>query len=172
MLRPSLGLGRDLRLAQARPQPTTPTGKHMMPQALPRTPLKTGWQQEPEGRCPIWFPPSRMTHDQITTYFSPCRALFQPLRLDILINVSSAPLHRTGSGTRSSPQTWPRLSTWSNRDQTSFSWPKTMPRTGAIPSTILLRGLGHISSDHNNSATTLVLLGFPLTTINGGVQGL
>jgi hypothetical protein len=43
------------------------------------------------------------------------------------------------------------------------------PRTRAIPLTILLEGLELISSDHNNKAAILVLLGFPLATIKGGV---
>jgi hypothetical protein len=84
-----------------------------MPQALPWTPLKTWWQQEPEGRCPIWFPPSRVTHRPDYHILFTMSSTIQPLRLDILINVSSAPLHRTGSGTRSSLRTRPRLSTWS-----------------------------------------------------------
>jgi hypothetical protein len=38
------------------------TGQHVMPPALLWTPLKTGWLQKPQGRCPICFPPSQMTH--------------------------------------------------------------------------------------------------------------
>jgi hypothetical protein len=33
-----------------------------MPPALSRTPLKTGWLQNPQDRCPICFPPSPMMH--------------------------------------------------------------------------------------------------------------
>ena len=58
---PALGLGRNLRLARAQPRPTAPTGKHAMPPALPRTPLKTGWLQKQQDWRPIYFPPSRMT---------------------------------------------------------------------------------------------------------------
>jgi hypothetical protein len=62
MRQPDLVLGRSLCLARARSRPTASTEKCMTSSTLPQTPLKTGWLQKPQSRCPICFPTSRMTH--------------------------------------------------------------------------------------------------------------
>lgn len=106
--------------------------------------------------------------------FLPCRTLFQPLRLDILTNVSFVPLTRQARVCVRAPDlglgSLPGESA-SYKDQTFFSRSKTTTRTRAIPSPILLQGLEFVSSKHNSNTTTLIFMGFPLVTIKGGVQG-
>jgi hypothetical protein len=120
--------------------------------------LKTGWLHNHKAGVPYAFRHPEWRMGQITMHVSPCWALFQPLRLDALLNVSSTPLIGHARVCIWAPDPGldclPDQST-GYRNWTSFSWSKATSRTRALPPTILLPGLGFIYSimtqEHLNS---------------------